>query len=204
MMAKQHKTIGTGITAREVVTYDREDMPAAFAEFASQWNANWKEGGGNYGAVSLNIIKKCHRFVANSVRPYETDSPADFAERILRYHRIAQAAIKRGDADTAARFTFEVGLLAAQAIMKQVWERHALRGKKNLEAVQSGSRKSNQQRQQDRRNEHQRWNAKAAPIWKRSPNLSKPRVAALVKCQLGLSEKTDTIARRLKKPGMAR
>ena len=107
MMAKQHKTIGTGITAREVVTYDGEDMPAAFAEFASQWNANWKEGGGNYGAVSLNIIKKCHRFVANSVRPYETDSPADFAERILRYHRIAQAAIKRGDADTAARFTFE-------------------------------------------------------------------------------------------------
>jgi hypothetical protein len=32
-MAKQQKTIGTGITAREVVTYDGEDMQAALVEF---------------------------------------------------------------------------------------------------------------------------------------------------------------------------
>jgi hypothetical protein len=172
-MAKQRKTIGTGITAREVVTYDGEDMQAALVEFFSRWNANRIKGGGDYGAVSLHIIEKCHRIVANSVRPYETDGPADFAKRILRHHQIVQAAIKRGDADAAARFAYEVGVLAAQAIMKQVWERHALRGKKNLEAVQSGSRKSNQQRHEDRAKQWQLWNTKAASIWKRSPGLFK-------------------------------
>jgi hypothetical protein len=212
-MAKQQKTIGTGITAREVVTYDGEDMQAALVDLFSQWNANRIKGGGDYGAASLHIIEKCRRIIANSVRPYETDSPADFAERdspadfakrILRHHQIVQARIKRGDADGAARFAFEVGALAAQAIMKQLWERHALRGKKNLEAIQYGSWNSNQQRQQDREKEHQRWNAKAAPIWKRSPDLSKSRVAAMVKRQLSLADKIDTIKRKLKKPGMAR
>jgi hypothetical protein len=219
-MAKQRKTIGTGITAREVVTYDGEDMQPALAEFFSQWNANRKKGGGDYGAASLHIIEKCKRIIANSGGSYETDSPADFAERIfhetdspadfaeriLRHHQITQAAIKRGgrDADTAARFALHVGFLAAQAIMKYVWEQHALRGRKNLDAIQYGSWLTNQQRHQDREKEWQRWNAKAAPIWKRSPGLSKRRVADLIKDQLSLPDEIDTIARKLKKTRMAR
>jgi hypothetical protein len=220
MMAKQRKTIGTGITAREVVTYDGEDMLLAMTEFFSQWNANRKKGGGDYGAASLHIIEKCQRIIANSGGPYETgspadfperiihetDDPADFAERILRHHQIAQAAIKRGgrDADIAARFALHVGLLAAQAIMKTVWERHALRGKNNLEAIKYGSKKTNQQRHQEREKEHQRWNAEAARIWTRSPHLSKRRVADMVQGELVLPDEIDTIARNLKKPGMAR
>ena len=217
MMAKQRKTIGTGITAREVVTYDGEDMLLAMTECFSQWNANRKKGGGDYGAVSLHIIEKCHRIIANSGAGHpdssadfaeriihDTDSPADFADRILRRHQIAQAAIERGDADSAARFAYEVGLLAAQAIMKYVWERHALRGKKNLDAMRHGSGLANQQLHQDREKERQQWNIEAARIWKRSPDLSKSRVAAMVKDRLSLTEKKDTIERRLKKPRMAR
>jgi hypothetical protein len=205
-MAKQRKTIGTGITAREVVTYDGDDMLPAMAEFFSQWEAMRKKGGGDYGAACLHIIEKCHRIIANSVKPYETDSPADFAQRIIRNHQIAQAAIKRGgsDADTAARFALDVGLLAAQAIMKYVWEKHALHGKKNSDGLRYGSSLSNQQRHQDREIEHQRWNVEAAPIWKRFPNRSKASVAGMVKRQLRLTEETDTIARKLKKPRMAR
>jgi hypothetical protein len=218
-MAKQQKTIGTGITAHEVVTYDGDDMLPALDELFSQWNANRKKGGGDYGAASLHIIEKCHRIIANaSVEPHETDnpadfaerithetdSPADFAERILRHHKIAQAAIKRGDADAAARFAYEVGLLAAQAIMKYVWERHALHGKKKSESLQYASLLTNQQRQHKRKKEHERWNEKAEPIWKRSPNFSKQQVAGMIKRRHDLKEKIGTIADKLKKPPTAR
>ena len=204
-MAKQRKTIGTGITAREVVVYDGEDIQAALVESFSQWEANRKKGGGDYGAASLHIIEQCRQIIAKSgVGPYETDSSADFAQRIIRSHQIAQAAIERGDADAAARFAYDLGVLAAQAKMKKDWEAHALRGKKNLDAIQYGSWNSNQQRHQDREKQHQLWNAKAASIWKRSPDLSKRRVADMVQRQLSLPDEIDTIARNLKKPGKAR
>ena len=90
-MAKQRKTIGTGITAHEVVTYDGEDLQAALIEFFSQWEASRKKGGGDYGAVVLDIIEQCHRIIANSAGHSETDSPADFAKQIIRHHQIAQA-----------------------------------------------------------------------------------------------------------------
>ena len=145
-MAKQRKTIGTGITAREVVTYDGDDILPALEEFFSKLEADRKKGGGDYGAASLHIIEKCQRIIANSGGPYETDSPADFAERIIhetdspedfaqriiRRDKIAKTMIAGGNADAAARFAFDVGFLAAQAIMKYVWERPALVGKKNL------------------------------------------------------------------------
>jgi hypothetical protein len=216
-MAKQRKTIGTGITARQAVTYDGDDMVPAITEFFSQWNANREKAGGDYGAVLLHIIEQCHQIIANSgashpdspadfTEPtiHETDSPADFAERIIHRDKIVKGMIARGNADAAARFAFEVGVLAAQAKMKLDWEKHALRGKKNLKAIQDSSSKANQQYHQAREKEHQRWNVEAAPIWKRFPKRSKENVAGTVKRQLCLTEETDTIARKLKKPRMAR
>jgi hypothetical protein len=112
-MAKQRKTIGTGITAREVVTYDGEDMIPGWLELDSQWEAKRQKRGGNYGAVSLHIIEWCHQIIADSGTGLrETDSLADFAERIIQKDIIAQAAIKRGHAGWAAKFAYEVGLLA--------------------------------------------------------------------------------------------
>jgi hypothetical protein len=204
-MAKQRKTIGTGITAREVVTYDGVDMIPGWLELDLQWEAKRQKGGGNYGAVSLHIIEWCRQIIADSGTGLrEIDTPADFAERIIQKHTIAEAAIKRGHADWAAKFAYEVGVLAAQAKMKLDWEKHALRGKKNLDAIQYGSWTSNQQRYQDREKEHQRWNVEAARIWKRSPNLSKRGVADMVRHRLGLTEKIGTIADKLKKPPTAR
>lgn len=188
-MAKHRKTIGTGITMREVVTYDGEDMQPAMVEFFSQWEAKRKKGGGDYGAACLHIIERCHRIIANSGRPYETDGPADFdetdspvdfAKRILRHHQIAQAAIKRGDADAAARFALDVGLLAAQAIIKQVWEPHALRGKNNVLALKEGLRVANKQRIDDAKQRHLDWQAQADKIWARNKHLSASAVARLI------------------------
>ena len=204
-MAKQRKTIGTGITTREVVTYDGVDMIPGWLELDLQWEAKRQKGGGNYGAASLHIIEWCRQINADSGTSLrETDSLADFAEQIIQKHIIALAAIKRGHADWAAKFAYEVGFLAAQAKMKLDWEKHALRGKKNLDAIQYGSRTSNQQRYQDREKEHQRWNVEATRIWKRSPNLSKRGVADMVRRRLGLTEKIGTIADKLKKPPTAR
>ena len=205
-MAKQRKIIGTGITAREIVVCDGEDVQPAMVESFSKWEADRKKGGGDYGAASLHIIERCHQIIADSGSgPHETDSPVDFAQRIIRSHQIAQAAIRRGDADAAARFAYDVGVLAAQAKMKKDWEKHALRGKKNLDAIRHGSWLANQQLHQDREKEWQQWNIEAARIWKSSPgDLSKRRVAELVQYELGLPDEVDTIARRLKKPGKAR
>jgi hypothetical protein len=214
-MAKQRKTTGTGITAREVVTYDGEGMQAALVELSQWWNANRKKGGGDYGAVSLHIIERCRHILANSGGPYETDSPADFAEhsiihetdspadfaeRIISRDKIAKAMIARGNADAAARFAFDVGLLAAQAIIKTVWERPALVGKKNLDSIQYGSAIANHQLHQEREKEWKRWNVRAAQIWKSKPNLSKRRAAAMVQRDLVLPDKIGTIADKLKKP----
>ena len=203
-MAKQRKTIGTGITAREVVEYDGEDMIPGWLELDLQWEAKRQKRGGNYGAVSLHIIEWCRQIIADSGTGLHETDLADFAEQIIQKDIIAQAAIKRGHADWAAKFAYEVGFLAAQAKMKLDWEKHALRGKKNLDAIQYGSRTSNQQRYQDREKEHQRWNVAATRIWKRSPNLSKMGVAVIIKDRLGLTEKIGTIADKLKKPPTAR
>jgi hypothetical protein len=74
-MAKQRKTVGTGITAREVVTYDGEDMIPGWLELDLQWEAKRQKGGGNYGAASLHIIEWCRQINADSGTSLrETDS----------------------------------------------------------------------------------------------------------------------------------
>ncbi len=203
-MAKDWKRIGTGITERKAEVYTGEDAIPALHKSLAQWEADCKAYGGQFGATSQHVIEICRIVVATSDPPYKPDSDADFAQRIIRSHKIAQAAIARGDADGAARAAYDVGVLAAQAKMKRDWEAHALRGKKNLDAIQNGSQESNRQRHQDRGKEWKRWNVEAAQIWKRSPDLSKWRIAARVKDRLSLPDKIDTIAGRLKIPGKAR
>ena len=152
-MARQGKTIGTGITKREIVVCDGEDMQTAWVESFSQWEAKRKKGGGDYGAASLHIIERCHRILADSgTGPHETDSAADFAQRIIRSHTIAQAAIKRDDADAAARFALDVGALAAQAKIKLViWNTSSLHYKRALESLmESAYGKCRQERSTDR------------------------------------------------------
>ena len=138
-MAKDWKRIGTGITERKAEVYTGEDAIPALHKSLAQWEADCKAYGGQFGATSQHVIEICRIVVATSDPPYKPDSDADFAQRIIRSHKIAQAAIARGDADGAARAAYDVGVLAAQAKMKRDWEAHALRGKKNLDAIQNGS-----------------------------------------------------------------
>jgi hypothetical protein len=84
------------------------------------------------------------------------------------------------------------------------WERYALTGKKNADALRDGAARSNKSRSQDRADVWRQWNCEAKKIWSAKPDLTKASVAELVKKRLELRESSDTIARRLKKVGKAR
>ena len=66
VMAKHKKTVGSGITKREVTRYSGEDMAAAFDAFARQWNAALSEGGGSFGARVLNAERACRSIFRRS------------------------------------------------------------------------------------------------------------------------------------------
>jgi hypothetical protein len=82
-------------------------------------------------------------------------------------------------------------------------ERSIFTGTRNARNLRENSEEANLARKQARKREWARWNAKAAVIWKRRPKLSKRDVARLIKIDLQLSDKIDTIAKRLEKPRKA-
>jgi hypothetical protein len=82
-------------------------------------------------------------------------------------------------------------------------ERSIFTGTRNARNLRENSEEANLARKEARKREWARWNAKAADIWKRRPKLSKRDVARLIKIDLQLSEKIDTIAKRLEKPRKA-
>jgi hypothetical protein len=173
MMAKQRKTIGSGITAREVTVCDGEDGKAALIKHVKRWAAEREKAGGAFGAACLHMIKQCHEVIANAGdKPYDADSDADFARRIIDSYNIAQDLIRHGDADGAARFALDVGVLATQAKMKQDWERHALRGKKNFLTLREAARAGNEGRAFNAKHHHEGWQAWADEIWSRDPQLN--------------------------------
>lgn len=176
-MARDWKKIGTGITEREADVYTGKDAIPALLKSLAQWEADCKAYGGQFGAVSQHVIETCRFIVATSDPPYKPDSDADFAQRILHSYEIAKAAIERDDADAAARFAYDVGVLATQAKMKWNWERHALRGKKQLEALRKGTRTLNETRTDRAKERHAEWQEQAQEIWTRNPHLSKSDVA---------------------------
>ncbi|MET3521455.1 hypothetical protein [Mesorhizobium abyssinicae] len=130
-MAKHVKTIGTGITTESHVTYSGEDMMPAMKRWTETWNAARKEGGGDYGAVTLELVKQSQNILSGAgERPFLDHSQEWFAEQILIHHKIVKNAVAKQDADTAARFAYQMGFLHCQAHMKAKWEPSALTGQK--------------------------------------------------------------------------
>jgi hypothetical protein len=118
---------GTGITAREGVEYDAK---AGEAPSHEHWNAAIEEGGGLFGAVSLQAARSCEHILANATGDIREDDPEAFAQTIANYIAYAKNEIQVGDADRAARFAFIAGMEWARATMKWAWEPDALRGEK--------------------------------------------------------------------------
>jgi hypothetical protein len=57
----------------------------------------------------------------------EDDTPVDYSARILRLIQIVRGAIKRGNAEEAARFSLQIGWLACEHDFKVDWEKPAWR-----------------------------------------------------------------------------
>lgn len=140
-------TRGTGITAREVTMFDMTGkVPgdgALMKASARRWNDMIDEGGGIFGAVSLQASKSAKHILAETSaegESYLEDSPRDFAYQIDKFIEAAKHEIENGNADIAARCAFSAGMKWAQATMKWNWEREALVGHKQLMASEDGAK----------------------------------------------------------------
>lgn len=160
-MAVRVKKVGSGITAVSRTTYSGKDMRKAADANFNKWSEAIDEGGGNFRARTLGIVKFCCRLLQKqsnlkhqieaasrpavqklleplNIKIYPRDSEAWFAQQIVRHFEITKAAIERGESDVAARFGYELGELVATACMKFNWEPDALRGQKALDSTKSG------------------------------------------------------------------
>ncbi|MFP1631220.1 hypothetical protein ACLB6G_05740 [Zhengella sp. ZM62] len=130
-MGRTKTTRGNGITAEEIVKYDGEDIAQALKQFCDDWNAAIDEGGGDFGAVTLSAMRGFRIIVKQEGKgPHVRDSIPWFAQQIVQLHNIAKAEIARGNADSAARFAYEMGVLVERVRMKSGWEPAALTGQK--------------------------------------------------------------------------
>jgi hypothetical protein len=198
-MAKHKKTVGSGITKREVISYSGEDMYAAVKAFLRQWNAARIEGGGSFGAVVLNAERACRSILALAgPPPFEADSPEDYARRILRRIEITKGQIARADADEAARTAVQIGRLCTEAYMKGVWEKHALRGEANASVLKAAAARGNKKKQDRAKPRHATWQAIAdeMPGWQ-DKSLSASAAAEKIANETG--DKPDTIRRKIKR-----
>jgi hypothetical protein len=82
-------------------------------------------------------------------------------------------------------------------------ERPIFTGTRNARNLREKSAAANLAHKKARERVWAQWNVMAAGIWKRRPKLSKRDVARRIKSDLQLSDEIETIAKRLKKPGMA-
>jgi hypothetical protein len=82
-------------------------------------------------------------------------------------------------------------------------EQEIVIGARTARNMRESSSKANAARHKRHNRKWVEWNAEAARIWERKPDLSRQAVAHLVKSKLNLSEREGTIAKRLTKPRMA-
>jgi hypothetical protein len=198
-MAKERRTIGSGMTAREVTRYSDEDTGPALHVWSRQWNADLSEGGGLFGSQVVKQERACRRILAGAGDgPFERDSLQDYAKRILYGIDQTKKQILHGDADQAAREAVHVGRLITEMNMKLRWEDHALRGAKNASTLKATANLGNQKRHGKAQTRHSKWQTRANKKWAQNPLLSTAAVANLVARECG--DPPRTIRRNIKKP----
>jgi hypothetical protein len=194
-------TIGTGITAETRTRYSGAALEPALKTFLDDWNAAWHETGNDFGARTLDLVKCCRRILdANGSGPHKRDSDADFAKRILSEHEWIKMEIERGEATNAARYAFNMGIIAARFEMKQRFEPDVEKSWKLDSRLREAAAKKNKERKQISDAQGALCQAKANEIWSRNYNRTKMSVAKMLCSKLSLDEKPDTISRKIVKP----
>jgi hypothetical protein len=171
---------GRGMTARE---HTALESAADFRQWAKSWNAAIKEGGGIFGAVSLDAVEMCEQILADAMATDDAsreDSPEAFAQAIARCIHGAKVEIKNGNADLAARNAWEAGVRLATATIKWRWEKHALRGERSVTAGAEGGRATNA----PKRPEAEKRMARIADLLK-VPDMTVSKAAARCAHELG-------------------
>jgi hypothetical protein len=196
-MAKRRRTIGGGITARNVLSFDGADMQPAFAAFARRWNAALAESGGSqFGAVMLDQEQACRCILDGAgIPPFKADSIEWWAWRILRAIEATHGHIARGDADSAARAAVEVGALVTEVSIKHFWEAHALRGEKNAKTLNAAAARRNAKRRNVTAQRHKLWQAMADCAWGQNRHLTARDVAKHIAAETG--DNADTVRRKI-------
>ena len=145
-MAMIRKTVGTGITASETVTWtdpdgaDAADVAAAIArstlkgrlaEIEAECIAVMSQAGLPFRQGARGNWK------AAEARGYEPDDAAGFAARMLDDCADIRAALVKCKHERAAMFAFYLGMKFALRTTKGNWEKAAVSGKKSLDGAAS-------------------------------------------------------------------
>ena len=125
-MAKRTEKVGTGITERSVTLHSGPDLAPFLKQKLRRIAGDMQAQGGRFGMVTAATRESCLAALAGDQADHAPDSPEDFALRILRLLDHSTHAIAQGDADGAARWAFQAGMLASEAGMKEQWESMAL------------------------------------------------------------------------------
>ena len=210
-MARPRRTFGAGKMSAYLKTVaDGPHIREAALEFAAHWNELFRRGGGNFGADTVKMMDEV-AVILDGARdgPIEPQSTEDFAQRIATYHRKTAGLIARvpeparRDADMAARLAFTCGHEYGLAVMQELWESHAIRGRNIFEALTDAGRRGNRKRQAEAAARRAEWQASADEIWSRNADWSRRAVAHRIAAMDGGNP--DTIRRRIqKKVGTAR
>ncbi|MFV3129255.1 hypothetical protein [Niveispirillum sp. KHB5.9] len=176
-MAKQKKIVGSGITAKEMTVHSGQDLAPALKRILGAISADITARG-QYGMVSWKVVEQARSVSAGHDRDRVIEqSPQDYAFQIMKLDEVIKHSIEREDADEAARFAFQMGCLFTEALIKQDWEIHALRGKKNADSLALPAQQENQERHHQRQQKDAQIQQIAADKRSRNPHLTNSAIA---------------------------
>lgn len=92
-------------------------------------------GGTDFGMRTVDVLAQIDAILAQAGEgPHDEQSTPDLAKQIRGEIDIAKARIEAGDADVAARFAFDAGVLYGAAMMQAQWNELAFMGKRQRKA----------------------------------------------------------------------
>lgn len=133
-------------------------------------------------------------------------TPEWYAADILSRLRRARGYLKTGEAsDDAAVEIFRLGLITAEAVLREYWKEDAIRGRKVRKGGQKGAAAKWRLERGERMIRDARFQLEAGKILKTSPELSASKLAKIIATKTGASASTikkvllrePTLSRRL-------
>jgi hypothetical protein len=189
--------IGTGITEREI-----SPCTGPFSENdAAYLNSRIAEAG--YFAQVSGAIQDFCAAIAQKITDDDdpiTDSPEDFALRILARIKATKSRITPGEtSDHATRSAFEAGMLWGTATMKWQWELDALRGAKAKADRQRIGRETGEKK----RAKADKWREPAlltaTSMRKKNPRIGQKQIAKQICSEIPNAPELDYVVQVIRK-----